>query len=188
MRQSEIQKTIIWILESRVLFCSDNEIPKIRKWLSNVLNNSFRKAEKHFRNIRKTYSSRIRRRNSENKKPICYISDIIFSLSEINHHLLRMLKANILFRNFRVSFGFYESIFFFYNFRPNQKVFFRYSENIFLSYEWNFKQPEIRQMRSDLTNALFSVHLVKYTIYRKFSGLLLEKNALRFWHFLFSPL
>ena len=41
------------------------------------------------------YSSRIRRRNSENKKPICYISYIIFSISEINNHILQKLKTNI---------------------------------------------------------------------------------------------
>ena len=103
------------ISESRVLFCSENEIPKIRKWLSNVLNKSFRNSENHFRNIRKTYSSRIRRRNSENKKPICYISDIIFSVSEINNHILRKLKTNILFSEVpKVSFGFKENIFFFF--------------------------------------------------------------------------
>ena len=97
MWHSEIQKTIIWISEIRVLFCFENEILKIRKWLSNVLNKSFEKSENHFRNIRQTYFSRIRKRNSENRKPICYISDIIFSISEINNHILRKLKTNILF-------------------------------------------------------------------------------------------
>ena len=101
MWHSEIQKTIIWISESRLLFCSENEIPKIRKWLSSVLNKSFRKSENHFRNIRKTYSSRIQRRNSKNKKPICYISNIIISIPEINNHMLRKLITNILFQNFR---------------------------------------------------------------------------------------
>ena len=96
----KFRKPLIGISESRVLFCFENEIPKIRKWFSNVLNKSFRKSENHFRNIRKTYSSRIRRLNAENKKPICYISDIIFSISEINNHILRKLKTNILFQNF----------------------------------------------------------------------------------------
>ena len=156
MWPSEIQKTIIWISESRFLFCSENNIPKIRRWHSNVLNKSFRKSENHFRNIIwKTYSSRIRRRNSENKKPICYISDIIFSISEINNHILRKLKTNILFQNFRKCRLDFKKLFsFFLTFAQIRKFF---SENIFLFYEWNFKQPEIRQIRSDLTNALFSV-------------------------------
>ena len=165
MWHSEIQKTIIRISESRVLFCSENEIPKIWKGLSNVSNKPFRKSEYHFRNIRMTYSSPIKRRNSENKIPICYISNIIFSISEINNHILRKLKTNILFQNFRKCRSDFKKLFsFFSTFAQIRKLFFRYSDNIFLFYEWNFKQPEIRQMRSDLTNALFCVRL-DYIIY-----------------------
>ena len=97
-----------------VLFCSENEIPKIRKWLSNVLNKSFRKSENHFRNIRKTYSSCIRRWNSKNKKPICHISDIIFSIYKINNHILRKLKTNILFQNFRKCRSDFKKLFSFF--------------------------------------------------------------------------
>ena len=79
----KIQKTIIWITESRVLFSTENEIPEIRKWLSNMLNKSFQTSENHFRN-----------------------SVILI---------------------------------------------------IFHFYEWNFKQPEIREMFSDLTHTLFNV-------------------------------
>ena len=124
MWHSEIQKTIIWISESHVLFFSENDIPKIQKWLSNVLNKSFQKSENHFRNIRKMYSSRIRKRNSENKKPICYISNIIFSISEINNHILRKLKANILFQNFRKCRSDFKKLFYFFQLSPKSGCFF----------------------------------------------------------------
>ena len=123
MWHSEIQKTIICISESRILFCSENEIPKIRKWLSNVLNKSFRKSENHFCNIQKTYSSRIRRRNPENKKPIFYISDIIFSISEINNHILRKLQTNILFQNFPKCHSKFKKLFSFLTFAQVKKFF-----------------------------------------------------------------
>ena len=81
---------------------------------SNVLNKSFRKLENIFRNIRKTYSSGIRKRNSDNKKPICYISEIIFSIPEINNHILRKLNTNILFQNFRKCHSDFKKLFSFF--------------------------------------------------------------------------
>ena len=121
---SENQKTIIWISVNRVLFCSENEIPQIRKWLSNVLNKSFRKSENHFRNILKTYFSRIRRRNPENKKPICYISEIIFSISEIINHILQKLKTNTLFHNYRKCPSDFNKLFTFFKLSPKSESFF----------------------------------------------------------------
>ena len=72
------------------------------------------KSENHFRNIQETYSSRIRRRNSENQKPICCISDIIFLISEINNHILQKLKKNILFQNFRKCRSDFKKLFSFF--------------------------------------------------------------------------
>ena len=127
--------------------CLECDILKFRKPLSEfrkvafcfVPKTKFRKTENHFRNIRKTYSIRIRRRNSENKKPMCCISDIIFSISEIHNHILQKLKTNTLFQNFWKCRSDFKKLFsFFFNFCPNQKVFFRYSKNIFLFYKWNF--------------------------------------------------
>ena len=117
----------------------------------------FRKPLSEFRKVAFNFAWR---RNSENKKPIFYILDLIVSISEINNHILRKLKTKILFQNFRKCRSDFNKLFsFFLTFAQIRKLFsdipkiFSFFMNTILSSPKFFMKLKLGKLQSVKTRA-----------------------------------